>query len=247
MAVLVCGAASAAGCGGGNRDSEAEAVSPEPVEYGTAIEAHDETSPSAATGEPGPSEPAHPAHVAAEPPTPENRAPARPANRTEIDRPEGVRLVLVAEGTTRYRTDHRIRFQLEYENVSGATLYQNPDQSLRFVLWQPGAEPRPAWSNTSCRLSLGGLDEDRPPSGVIELAPGERASFIDEYPTKSTSDHAVGPSWRECVVAPGEYFLVGYLELCGTLERSAYNDQPYCGRSAVKQLASRPLKLTFSG
>jgi hypothetical protein len=171
------------------------------------------------------------------------------ANRTERLDASGVFLVLVASGATTFRTTDRVTFELAFENRSGRTFVHDSNQDLRFALYRKlgGARTEVAWSNRECRASLGELDEDKPVTGILELGPGESGSFVDDYPTKATSEQGFGPDPDQCRVTPGDYLLVGFLDWCPdeTLKRSDYNGAPYCDREKVQQLRSSPLALTF--
>jgi len=163
------------------------------------------------------------------------------ANRTERLDPSGFFLMLVAGGATRFETSDRIAFELAFENRSDHTLVHDSNQQLRFALYRKlgGTKTEQAWSNYGCRPSK----IDKPLTGILEIEPGERGSFVDYYPTKDESDAA----GEGCRVTPGEYLLVGLLDWCpnDTLRRSDYNGAPYCDKEKVQQLRSAPLPLTF--
>jgi hypothetical protein len=178
------------------------------------------------------------------------RSPTSPANRVErVDR-SGLRLVLVAGLNVTFDARDRVTFELQFENTTATTLTYDSNQEVRFRLLRrsSGDDVEVAWDNTACRASLRGLDDDKPVTGVLELAPGEAGNFIDDYPTKATSEQGFGPDPDSCRVPAGEYFLIGYVDWCPpeSIRTSDYNGAPYCDRAKVVAVASAPLRLTFS-
>lgn len=196
------------------------------------------TTAAPASSTPPPAAVAAPATTAPMSPAP---SPKNVANRTERLDPSGFFLVLVAGGATTFKTTDRVAFELTFENRSDHTLVHDSNQKLRFALYRKlgGTKTEQAWSNYGCRPSK----IDGPTTGVLEIAPGERGSFVDYYPTKDESD----PAGEGCRVTPGQYLLAGFLDWCppDTLRRSDYNGAPYCDKEKVQQLRSEPLALTF--
>ena len=238
FAIPVALAATACSDGGttAERGEESSAAYGDPDATSTTITPADAASAPTTTAPPSAAAPANPAPTSAPAASIKNVA-----NRTERLDPSGFFLVLVAGGATRFKTSDRVAFELTFENRSDHTLVHDSNQQLRFALYRKlgGTKTEQAWSNYGCRPSK----IDKPLTGILEIEPGERGSFVDYYPTKDESDAA----GEGCRVTPGAYLLVGVLDWCPpeSLKRSEYNGAPYCDKDKVQHLQSAPLALTF--
>lgn len=176
-----------------------------------------------------------------------SRSQAGPANQTTLDHPTGLRLILTVSGRLRYSADSDLVFSLVVRNMGRAPVRYDSNQDLSFAMYADG-HSEPAWTDRTCdwKLRYGAP----PQTGPLQLEPGEEVSFVEEYPVGPGGRNVdVGPDPDSCRVPPGRYRVVGFVDHCpdAAIRHSEHNGMPYCERSAVDRIASRPLTIEIVG